>query len=92
MVKLPPNRRGLGYLHKQLRAAAIQELLDNESRGDPPPLCHFCGKPMSTNQKLHLDHNTERTGYRGLAHAGCNTRDGANKVNRSKKRRHSREW
>jgi hypothetical protein len=47
---------------------------------------------MEKGQELHLDHTSDRTGYRGFAHAECNTRDGAYKVNNKRKRKNSREW
>ncbi len=38
--------------------------------------CHFCGDPMTPDMDLDLDHTPDRSGYRGLAHADCNRRDG----------------
>jgi hypothetical protein len=32
---------------------------------------------MDEGELLHLDHNEDRTGYRGMVHASCNIRDGA---------------
>lgn len=34
--------------------------------------CGRCGRPMLPGQPLDLDHNDDRTGYRGFAHARCN--------------------
>ena len=39
--------------------------------------CHFCGRLMLDGQALDLDHAPEGRGYRGMAHAACNRRDGA---------------
>jgi hypothetical protein len=33
--------------------------------------------PMVKGDDLHLDHEPDRTGYRGFAHAVCNVVDGA---------------
>lgn len=61
--------------HKRARRA----LLAIFTPGDP---CCLCGKPMwldsnGSARKLHADHDPNTGGYRGLAHAKCNTRDGA---------------
>lgn len=36
---------------------------------------------MLSDQDLDLDHNEDRTGYRGLAHRSCNRQAGAIKGN-----------
>ena len=57
--------------HAQARAA----LLAAFTPGDP---CCLCGRPMwGPTSALHADHTPDGTGYRGLAHAACNRRDGA---------------
>lgn len=37
---------------------------------------------MAEGQKLHLDHEDDGAGYRGWAHASCNTRAGAVRGNK----------
>ena len=66
--------RGYDYQHtclsRQARAAV---------NGEP---CHFCGKPMWSDQDLALDHDpTDLSKYRGVTHAGCNASDGAKRSN-----------
>jgi hypothetical protein len=36
---------------------------------------------MWPHEDLELDHTEDRTGYRGIAHASCNARDGARRGN-----------
>lgn len=59
--------------------------------------CHFCGGPISKRTVWHLDHTPDRNGYRGPAHAHCNTSDGATRGNQQrggdrKTRWVSRDW
>lgn len=96
--------RGYDYAHQKL--AAI--LLAAWQPGDP---CTDCGKPMWQRWRIrsdgkrvsaiHLAHNEDRTGYRGLQHDTCNLRDGAVRGNRARGTvtadatvtvRHSRQW
>lgn len=63
------SSRGYGSLHQRKRS----ELLPL-AYGTP---CHLCGAIMQEGDDLHLDHSEDRTGYRGMAHASCNVRDGA---------------
>ena len=67
------SARGYGYKHRQLRAELLPFAI-----GRP---YNRCGQPMNPGQPLDLDHNDNRDGYRGFAHAKCNRRAGANKVN-----------
>jgi hypothetical protein len=39
---------------------------------------------MLADQKLHLDHKDDRSGYLGFSHAECNDRAAAEKVNAMK--------
>lgn len=56
--------------HRLARAAMLKAY----TPGDP---CCLCGAPMyPPTSELHADHNPAG-GYRGLAHARCNVRDGA---------------
>lgn len=67
--KLSATQRGYGVEHQRLRAQLLPDAINTP--------CHLCGELMLEDQKLHLDHNEDRTGYRGFAHAACNARDGA---------------
>lgn len=47
-----------------------------QHRPDDP--CTRCGHPLGPmGRHLHLDHNRDRSGYLGFAHARCNVRAGA---------------
>lgn len=41
--------------------------------------CCLCGYWIEPGSKWHLDHTPDRTAYRGVAHFGCNTKDGASR-------------
>lgn len=51
-------------------------------------LCHFCGRVMEPGQALDLDHDDDGVGYRGMAHARCNRKAGAQR----KQFKYSRRW
>lgn len=68
-AKSSPEARGYGAEHRALR----EKLLPLAYGKD----CPLCGDAMEEGQKLHLDHNEDRTGYRGMVHGTCNLRDGA---------------
>ena len=75
--------RGYGPAHQARR----KRLLAAWKPGQP---CARCGQPMlyrwlikpdgSQVTALHLDHDDQRTGYRGLSHARCNLQDGQAKT------------
>ena len=45
---------------------------------DPSDPCTRCRRPLGPmSSALHLDHNRDRTGYLGFAHARCNVTAGA---------------
>lgn len=71
--------RGYGAGHQKRRAAALAALV-------PGTPCSRCGGPMYRDQALHLDHTDDRSGYRGLSHARCNTSAGGKKSGRRKRR------
>ncbi|WP_050592809.1 endonuclease domain-containing protein [Salinispora pacifica] len=64
---LTTTQRGYGWVHQQARTKALAELRDGQS-------CARCGQPMWRAEAalLDLDHDDDRTTYRGLAHRGCN--------------------
>ena len=77
-------QRGYSYAHQRLR----MQRLAVWRPGDP---CAHCGQPMMYRwlltasggrvSALDLPHNDQRTGYLpGLAHRGCNRRDGQAKT------------
>jgi hypothetical protein len=57
--------RGYGRAHRVLSEQARAAVR-------PGDRCWRCGKPMLRWQRLQLDHNAARDGYRGVVHAGCN--------------------
>ena len=61
-----PTERGYGARHRRLRAA-IQARINS---GQPIHCCH-CGAVLR-GTAWHLDHNDERTDYRGPACIKCN--------------------
>lgn len=50
------------------------------------------GGVVHPDEDWHLDHTPDRRGYRGVAHAKCNTSDGARRGNAMRGRRRSRVW
>lgn len=67
-VKKPyKNRPWYGQSHQVMRRTLIDLMIDGETK------CARCRKPMWRSQRLHLDHNDDRTGYLGLSHAYCNS-------------------
>jgi hypothetical protein len=71
----PPGgttKGGWGNQHQKLRKALLPS-----AYGTP---CARCGLPMLPGQKLHLDHNDDRTGWIGFSHAACNVRAAAKKA------------
>lgn len=70
--KASTTTRGYGRAHQQARAAALAQL-----ERDGIGRCCIGGEPIYPGQALHLDHTPDRLGYRGLACANHNRRDGA---------------
>jgi hypothetical protein len=71
------------------RHQKIREALLPQAWGQ---ICHLCGRPMLRGQLLDLDHDLTGQGYRGMAHARCNRRDGAirgNAIQKWKRKRRS---
>lgn len=66
------------------RHNATSKTLRAQAVGTP---CCLCGEVMLPGQPLALDHTPDRTGYRGVAHATCNARDGAIRGNKMRARR-----
>ena len=66
------TKGGWGSQHQKLRKALLPS-----AYGKP---CVRCGLPMLLGQKLHLDHNDNRTGWLGFSHAACNLRAAAKKA------------
>lgn len=69
MARAKPYKRRphYGRAHVVMRQTLLDLMVDGET------VCARCRKPMWRSQKLHLDHNDDRTGYLGLAHAYCNS-------------------
>lgn len=68
-AKAGTTARGYGTDHQRERRRQLAAAI-----GQP---CCLCGEPMLAGQALALDHTPDRTAYRGMAHATCNSRDGA---------------
>ena len=60
------TNRGYGSNHVALRTQWALRV----SRGTVN--CARCGNPIHPNEPWHLDHDDDRTGYRGPSHARCN--------------------
>jgi len=77
-----PKQPGAEIVHSVVPFIAVAlagfALLAALVPGTPCPHCH---RPMHPSMALDLDHADDRSGYRGLAHASCNRRAGANKRN-----------
>lgn len=92
--RLSASARGLGYAHKQERAALLPL-----AYGKP---CAYCTLPMERGQELDLDHSVPRAlgGHkapRRIVHRRCNRLAGARlggKLAQAKTRqaRPSRQW
>ena len=82
MARGSTTERGYGWAHQQARVEALAAMPDGQ-------LCTRCRQPMwrADADSLHLDHTDDRSGYRGLAHASCNTRAGQAKAMASRQRR-----
>jgi len=68
-ARAPRATRGYDAQHDRVRA----QLLAAFRPGDPCALCHM---PMASKANLDLAHNETRTGWKGLAHRGCNRNTG----------------
>jgi hypothetical protein len=68
---------------------AIRRALLPYAYGQP---CHLCGQLMLPGQPLDLDHRPDGRGYRGMAHAVCNRRDGGKRAKLGRKNRRKLMW
>lgn len=72
MKRASSAARDYSYRHQRLRKALLA------SWGNRP--CSRCLSPFTPEDwanprdRIHLDHTDDRSGYRGLSHADCNTR------------------
>jgi hypothetical protein len=78
-AKASPAARGYDYAHQLARKRLLPH-----AYGTP---CVRCGHLMQRGQRLHLDHNDQRTGYLGFSHARCNLRAAAREGNRRSRRK-----
>lgn len=67
------EERGYGKEHRETRAKWKPLVEAGQTN------CCICGYWIEPGSKWHLDHTPERDGYRGVAHASCNVRDGASR-------------
>lgn len=70
--RLSSTQRGYGPAHRKARAKWKARIAQ-----DGGTQCCICGYWVDPDEQWHLDHTEDRTGYRGVAHARCNIRDGA---------------
>lgn len=68
------NQRGYGAAHQAMRAHLNRDM---QSIG---ATCVLCGQRINPGEPWHLDHAPDRSGYRGPAHASCNTSDGGRRA------------
>lgn len=68
-VTATTTERGYGYAHQQERAR-WQQLIDRAHLDGWGVDCVRCGEAVTGD--WHLDHNEDRSGYLGPAHATCN--------------------
>lgn len=80
------TQRDYGAQHQRLRKALLHTAV-----GSP---CTRCTEPITSTRDAHLDHNDDRNGYAGWAHARCNLSAGATKGNRDRgaQLRTSEDW
>lgn len=67
------SERGYGKEHREERAR-WKPIVDAGQA-----YCCLCHHWIEPGTKWHLDHTPDRTAYRGVAHFGCNTKDGASR-------------
>lgn len=68
------TERGYGAAHRKARRE-WKAIVDAQGGIE----CCLCGHWVEASERWHLDHTPERDGYRGVAHALCNVRDGASR-------------
>jgi hypothetical protein len=66
--------RGYGWAHQKARKAALAWAVGSD--------CTRCGEKIESTEGIHYDHNDDRTGYLGWAHAYCNCKAGSDKAHR----------
>lgn len=71
----PSRRQRYGGGHRRLRAAVDVVVQAGEA------VCTRCTEPIAPGTPWHLDHDDQTGGYRGPAHASCNSAAGAAKGN-----------
>lgn len=64
------TQRGYDSKHQRTRKTWDQKVQQGNTR------CALCNKPIAPGTDWHLDHNPNGNGYRGPAHAHCNSSDG----------------
>lgn len=66
------NARGYGKAHRDIRERTWARRVQTGTTR-----CCLCGELIRPGAPWHLDHTPDRQGYRGAAHASCNSSDGA---------------
>jgi hypothetical protein len=67
------GERGYDYRHQQEKAKRLPSAYGT--------VCPHCGRVMTRDQDLTLDHTVDRTGYVGIVHASCDYSDAAKRGN-----------
>lgn len=80
MAKASTTARGYGYGHQQHRRRWAVVVDAGQAR------CSRCGQPIPPGAAWDLDHDDQRRGYLGPAHAHCNRAAGARKANHGRRR------
>lgn len=76
------HARGLGAEHDRLRER-WRPLVERGGVHCHAVVCLMPTRLILAGQEWHLDHNDDRTGYRGPAHALCNTSAGGRASHRT---------
>lgn len=83
------KQRGYGLQHKRERARWAVIVEQGEGR------CVFCHVPIDPKGDWDLDHNEDRTGWRGPAHVKCNRAAGARNATKARMKNQqttNRDW
>jgi hypothetical protein len=80
--RLTTKERGYGPEHRKLRALWVKRV----KRGGVT--CCLCQQEILSWQPFHLDHDVDRTRYRGCAHVYCNESE----PGKRRRRRTSTHW
>jgi hypothetical protein len=75
-TKANTTARGYGHTHQQERRRWLPIVQAGEAYC-AEPICLHANRWIAPDAEWHLAHNRDTGGYRGPAHARCNTSEGA---------------